>query len=159
MPSEHQARPPIDQQIVFIRSRDFGRATRFYEEVLDLPLVLDQGACRIYRVAGDAYLGVCRAQPDQTSATGGVIMTFVTNAVSEWYERLLAGTIPTRQDMEILTSCRVNLHDVSVALKAVFQNIVLEYSPHRAADIRHVELGHILSRCVMHDDLIARNQR
>ncbi len=89
MPSEHQARPPIDQQIVFIRSRDFDRATRFYEEVLDLPLVLDQGACRIYRVAGDAFLGVCRAQPDQAPAAGGVIMTFVTNAVSEWYERLL----------------------------------------------------------------------
>jgi len=76
---------------------------------------------------------------------------------AKWYERLLAGKILTRQDMEILTSYRVNLHDVSVALKAVFQNIVLEYSPHRAADIRHVELGHILSRCIMHDDLNARN--
>ncbi len=89
MSSEHQARPPIDQQIVFIRSRAFERATKFYEEILDLPLVLDQGACRIYRVAGDAFLGVCRAQPEQAPATGGVIMTFVTAAVSEWYRRLL----------------------------------------------------------------------
>jgi hypothetical protein len=76
---------------------------------------------------------------------------------AKWYERLLAGKILTRQDMEILTSYKVNLHDVSVALKAVFQNIVQVYSPHRQADIRHLELGYILSRSVMHDDLNARN--
>jgi catechol 2,3-dioxygenase-like lactoylglutathione lyase family enzyme len=93
MPTAKTARPPIDQQIVFIRTRDFARATRFYEEVIELPLVLDQGTCRIYRVAGDAFLGVCRAQPEQAPAVGGVIMTFVTAEVSQWYQRLLAAGV------------------------------------------------------------------
>jgi catechol 2,3-dioxygenase-like lactoylglutathione lyase family enzyme len=81
-------RPPIDQHITFVYTRDGAAAWRFYGEVLGLELVLDQGACRIYRAVGAAYIGVCQcAEP---KPAGGVILTIVTDAVEAWAARLRA---------------------------------------------------------------------
>jgi catechol 2,3-dioxygenase-like lactoylglutathione lyase family enzyme len=79
--------PPIDQQITFLYTRDLAATARFYEEVLGLPLVLDQGDCRIYRVSGDGYLGFCRraSAPEQPS---GIILTIITPDVDGWYRYL-----------------------------------------------------------------------
>jgi catechol 2,3-dioxygenase-like lactoylglutathione lyase family enzyme len=81
-------RPPIDQQITFLYTRDLAATARFYEEVLGLPLALDQGDCRIYRVSDDGYLGFCQRSgaPEQpTSANSveqsGLILTIVTSEV------------------------------------------------------------------------------
>ena len=82
---------PIDQQITFLYTRDLETTARFYEEVLGLPLALDQGVCRIYRVSGDGYLGFCRRAetpeqpPDMPPA---VIFTIVTEEVDQWYSHL-----------------------------------------------------------------------
>ena len=52
---------PIDAQITFIYTSDLESSARFYEAVLGLPLAVDQGSCRIYRVLdGRAYLGICQ---------------------------------------------------------------------------------------------------
>ena len=51
---------PFDQQVTFLYTPDLAASAHFYGEVLGLPLVLDQGLCRIYRVSGDAFLGVCQ---------------------------------------------------------------------------------------------------
>jgi catechol 2,3-dioxygenase-like lactoylglutathione lyase family enzyme len=56
---------------------------------MGLPLVLDQGSCRIYRVGADSYLGFCHrekipAQPD------GIILTIVTREVDQWRQYLQA---------------------------------------------------------------------
>ena len=82
-------RLPIDQQITFLYTRDLETTARFYEQMLGLPLALDQGSCRIYRVSSDGYLGFCQRnaaseQPD------GVIFTIVTQEVDRWYEHLVA---------------------------------------------------------------------
>jgi catechol 2,3-dioxygenase-like lactoylglutathione lyase family enzyme len=72
---------------------------RFYGEALALPLVLDQGGCRIYRVAGDAFLGVCRARPHDAPDPAardrrrGAVLTLVARdaaAVAAWAETLAA---------------------------------------------------------------------
>jgi len=78
---------PIDQQITFLYTRDLVATARFYEEVMGLPLALDQGDCRVYRVSTDAYLGFCRRKsaPEQPS---GVILTLVTPDVDQWYRAL-----------------------------------------------------------------------
>jgi 1,4-dihydroxy-2-naphthoate polyprenyltransferase len=55
-------RPPIDQQVTFLYTRDLANTAVFYEKTLALPLVLAQGACRIYRVSGGA-LGDFQASP------------------------------------------------------------------------------------------------
>lgn len=83
------------QQITFLYAEDPRPSWRFYEEVLGLPLVRDQGTVRIYAVAGgSAFLGVCQARAPragaESRAEGGVVITFVTDDVDGTYERLAA---------------------------------------------------------------------
>jgi len=89
-------RPAIDQQVTFLGARDLEVTAAFYEGVLSLPLVLDQGSCRLYRVAGDAFLGFCRhllSGPESRS----VILTLVSQEVDAWYAYLLESGISVEQ--------------------------------------------------------------
>lgn len=44
--------------ITFLYYRDLPRAMAFYEEALGLPLAIDQGWCKIYRIAEAAHVGL-----------------------------------------------------------------------------------------------------
>ena len=79
--------PP--ERLPFLYTRDLAASAYFYGEVLGLPLVLDQGLCRIYRVSGDAFLGVCQ-RDGATVNPATVIVTFVTDDVDGWHARLVA---------------------------------------------------------------------
>ena len=57
--------------------------------MLGLQQVLDQGACRIFRVAGEGFLGVC-TNPARAVVPEGFTLTFVTAEVDAWHERLAA---------------------------------------------------------------------
>lgn len=85
--------PRIDQQVTFLYTADLDRAAAFYEGVLNLPLALDQGACRIYRVAAAAFLGFCRQTEAIAPERAGVILTLVVDepdAVDQWADYLVA---------------------------------------------------------------------
>ncbi len=69
-------RMAFDAQITFLPAADLDACTRFYETVLLLPPVLDQGACRIFRTFGDAYIGFCRSDAAPT-LDDRQILTFV----------------------------------------------------------------------------------
>ena len=80
--------PSIDRQITFLYTRDLAATAHFYEDVLGLDLVLDQGDCRVYRVRGEAFIGFCqRANAPKTPI--GVILTLVTVDVDAWQEHLV----------------------------------------------------------------------
>lgn len=86
-------RPPIDQCVTFVYTHDLSASIAFYEGVLGLPLVLDQGACRIYGVAGGAYVGICRRDDAPAPGAGppnNVILTLVTADVDGWHRYLAA---------------------------------------------------------------------
>lgn len=83
----------ITQQITFLYTRDLEATARFYEERLGLPLALDQGGCRIYRTAGEAYVGFCERE-EAPEEPQGIILTLVTPEVDGWYEMLRAQGIP-----------------------------------------------------------------
>lgn len=74
------------EQITFLSVDDLERSARFYENVLGLVLVEDQGDCRIYRITDSAFVAIC-LRPGRT-ATEGMIVTFVTEDVDGWHERL-----------------------------------------------------------------------
>jgi catechol 2,3-dioxygenase-like lactoylglutathione lyase family enzyme len=76
----------VDAQIVFFATRDLEATTRFYVDGLGLPLTLDQGTCRIFRVAHGAFLGFCRR--DAAPNPDGVTVTLVTEDVDGWFDRL-----------------------------------------------------------------------
>lgn len=91
---------PFEQQVTFLYVRDPEVSYRFYGGTLGLPLVLDQGLARIYRVgSGEAFLGICKASSVQQPRSSdnapdraplGLIFTFVTQDVDGWYETLRA---------------------------------------------------------------------
>lgn len=80
-------RPPIHQQVTFLYTRDLPATAHFYETIMGLTLVLDQGDCRIYRASRDGYLGFCKraATPERPT---GIILTLATPEVDEWYQYL-----------------------------------------------------------------------
>ncbi len=78
----------FDAQVTFCYTGDLESTARFYEDALGLELVLDQGVCRIYRAAGDAYLGFCAR--DGAPRPDGVILTLVSEDVDGWHARLAA---------------------------------------------------------------------
>lgn len=81
-------RPPLDQQVTFLYTRDLVKTAEFYEKTLGLPMVLDQGSCRIYQINGDAFVGFCQRieAPEQPK---GVILTFVSQEVDDWHAYLV----------------------------------------------------------------------
>jgi catechol 2,3-dioxygenase-like lactoylglutathione lyase family enzyme len=79
--------PSIDQQITFLYTHDLSKTARFYENVLGLPLKLDQGTCKIYTVTAGSFLGFCERVGAGQSYTN-VILTLVTSQVDEWFEYL-----------------------------------------------------------------------
>ena len=77
---------PIDSQITFCSVADLQRTSKFWGQLIGLPLVLDQGTCRIYRTVGGAHLGFC--QREDPGPVGGIILTLVSDEVDCWHERL-----------------------------------------------------------------------
>ena len=82
-------RPILTQQVTFLHTADLAKTADFYENTLGLPLVLDQGVCRIYATGGDAYIGFCE-HLDGPAHTDGLIITLVSPEVDEWYAYLQA---------------------------------------------------------------------
>ncbi len=81
----------FDQFVTFLYTRSLDASSRFLTEKLGLSMVLDQGSCRVFRVAPRSYLGVCE-RPD-AAPTAGVIVTLVTEDVDGWYGRLRAAGV------------------------------------------------------------------
>ena len=100
----------FDQLVTFLYTRDLDKSAAFYGETLGLPLVLDQGACRIFQTSPEGFLGVCRCSERRPSNPEGVIITLVTDDVDGWYERLKAkgvafDTAPTGNDEYNIYHC------------------------------------------------------
>lgn len=87
---------PVDAQITFLSTEDLAATAEFYERLLGLPLVLDQGKCRIYQVREGALLGFCKRQAPPADHQG-VIFTLVSDQVDEWYRHLLANSVPVEK--------------------------------------------------------------
>ena len=85
-------RPPIEQQVTFLHARDLAETAVFYEQILGLKLVLDQGVCRIYASGGNAYLGFCQTlgqHLEAPAAASHVILTLVSPDVDGWHDFLV----------------------------------------------------------------------
>ncbi|GAB4575627.1 MAG: hypothetical protein Kow0077_28030 [Anaerolineae bacterium] len=86
----------FEQQVTFLYTHDLEATAHFYGQLLGLPLVRDQGDCRIFRVSSGAYIGFC-ARPQAAIQTVSLIVTLVTPDVEGWYERLRAAGVAFEQ--------------------------------------------------------------
>lgn len=84
-------RPSIEQQVVFLHCENLEETAVFYEQILQLPMVLDQGSCRIYQTAATSFFGFCEALGPQLEANDrrGIMLTLVTDEVDEWHRYLI----------------------------------------------------------------------
>ena len=92
--------PAISSQITFLYYTDLAPARRFYEAFLGLPLVVDQGWARIYRVGhGNAFLGIVDEAHGslRVQRENAVMISLVVADVAAWYARALAYDIPVRR--------------------------------------------------------------
>ena len=48
----------VELSITFFYYRDLAAAARFYEDVMGFRLAIDQGWSKIYRIGGNAHLGL-----------------------------------------------------------------------------------------------------
>jgi len=80
--------PGINGQITFLYTSDLNKTTNFYQNIMGFQMMLDQGTCRIFRVAESSYLGFCLKEIINSDCLN-MIFTLVTTDVDGWYERLL----------------------------------------------------------------------
>jgi catechol 2,3-dioxygenase-like lactoylglutathione lyase family enzyme len=86
-------RPIIDGQITFLYTLDLAASIEFYENILGLPLWVNQATCRIYRVTESAYVGICTSgtyEAQRVEEQPNVIFTLMTPDVDGWYTHLQA---------------------------------------------------------------------
>ncbi len=77
----------FDSQITFCYTDNLQRTAEWYERVLGLEMAVDQGSCRIYRVAGQSFIGFCEREAVGINHDD-LILTLVTDDVDGWYDRL-----------------------------------------------------------------------
>jgi predicted enzyme related to lactoylglutathione lyase len=104
-----QSRLEVQSQITFLYYRHLEPIARFYQDVIGFELVEDQGWAKIYRVSGNAYLGIvderkgfCEAQEKNA-----VLITLVVDDVFRWYNYL------RHKGVKILTELR-EIEDIQV---------------------------------------------
>ena len=83
------ARPAIDQTLIFTYTNDLPTASAFFREVMEFEFVVDQGACHIFRMTDESYIGVCDL-PGRPLGKTALTITIVSNDVNGWYDFLTA---------------------------------------------------------------------
>ncbi|NLE75818.1 MAG: VOC family protein [Chloroflexi bacterium] len=90
-------RPGVDALITFFYYKDFDRAVRFYGETMGFELTVDQGWSKIFRVTGNAHMGVVDEKRGyhKANAIKPVELTLVVGDADAWYAYLTAQGVPT----------------------------------------------------------------
>ena len=80
----------IESQITFLYYRDLEPIARFYQEIMGLDLVEDQGWAKIFRTSWHAYLGIVDGERGfhKVQEKSAVLVTFAVNDVFRWREHL-----------------------------------------------------------------------
>ena len=80
----------INSQITFLYYKDLSVAQHFYENIMGFQLAEDQGWAKIYRVSGNAFVGlVDEARGSlKVQENSAVMLTLVSDDVRGWYEYL-----------------------------------------------------------------------
>jgi len=82
----------LNSQITFLYYKDLNEAKDFFENILNLEIVDDQGDAIIYRIAKGALIGIVDEKKGHCKAQdiNAVLITLVTDDVMGWYKHLLS---------------------------------------------------------------------
>ena len=92
----------VQSQITFLYYRDLEPIEKFYQDIMGLELVEDQGWAKIYRVSGQAFLGIVDEKRGfhKAQEKNAVLVTLAVADVSWWYDYL------KRKGVKMLTEIR-----------------------------------------------------
>ena len=92
--------PGVEGLITFLYYEDLERAVRFYEDVMGFEKTVDQGWAKIYRVAGEAHVGLVNGSRGyhKPSPSKPVMITVVVDNVDAWYRYLRVMGVVTLTD-------------------------------------------------------------
>jgi predicted enzyme related to lactoylglutathione lyase len=81
----------VQSQVTFLYYDDLATATEFYERVLGLEMVEDQGWAKIFRTAGTAFVGLVDGKRGfrKPLADSAVLLTLAVNDTQVWYDHLI----------------------------------------------------------------------
>ena len=96
-----------DYAITFFYYDDIHAVVPFYEKVLGLELVLDQGLARIYRIAGKCYFGIVDGNRGHLKhqEKSAVLLTMVAQDVEGWHKRIIDAGVNGVSDVLRGTFC------------------------------------------------------
>jgi hypothetical protein len=85
----------LSSQITFLYYKELSEPAHFFEEILGLQKVDDQGFARIYKISGGAFIGIVDEEQGYCDApvAKNVLITLVTEDVHPWYLRLQAAGV------------------------------------------------------------------
>jgi catechol 2,3-dioxygenase-like lactoylglutathione lyase family enzyme len=91
----------IQANIVWLYYRDLEAAQAFYEDVLGLDLVTDQGFAKVYACSLTGYVGlVDEAQGlHRFSVEKAVTLSFISSQIDEWYSYLKERKLAMRETL------------------------------------------------------------
>ena len=92
----------IIAQITFLYYHELEPVIPFYEQILGLERVEDQGWAKIYRVQGDAYLGIVAGEKGLhvPRPENAVLVTLVVNDAAQWYAKLKGADVEIVGELE-----------------------------------------------------------
>jgi len=99
----------VQSQITFLYYRDLQPISRFYQDIMGFTLVEDQGWAKIYRVSGNAYLGIVDEKKGfrEAQEKNAVLITLAVEDVFRWYNYL------RHKGVKVLTQLR-EIEDIQV---------------------------------------------
>lgn len=74
----------ISSSITFLYYEDFLRGVSFFEEVLELSLVMDQGFARVYKVTETSFLGMVKKEKREKA--NDTLFSFTVDDVDAYYD-------------------------------------------------------------------------
>ena len=91
----------VHSQITFFYYPDLDAAAHFYSDIMGFELVDDQRWAKLYRVRGDAFMGIVAGENGfrQPQAYNAVLLTVCVNDVATWYDYLKAKGVKMLTDV------------------------------------------------------------
>ncbi|MGB1251277.1 MAG: VOC family protein [Candidatus Promineifilaceae bacterium] len=79
----------IKATVLWLYHRDLPKMERFYEQLLGVDLLVDQGWAKIYSIVGGGYLGLVESEKGMHKATeqSAVTVSFITADVAAWFQK------------------------------------------------------------------------
>jgi len=90
--------------ITFLYYKNFEKARLFFEEVLQLDLVMDQGFATVYKVSGSSFIGCVKKKEGSIKSKnkGGTLVSLTSRDVEGEYERIKKYRLPFISEIEII---------------------------------------------------------